>query len=537
MEVANAYAPVRIGILTVFVSALTFAQKPKFEAADVHRSALALNPYTYVSGGVLRGERYGLRKATMLDLIQIAYNVDPDTALGGPNWLEFDRFDIDAKAPAGTSPATIRLMLQSLLADRFHLVLHKDTRPMPAFALASGKRKPKLMEAMGDGNAGCEYQQQPAGSTFNGVSCRNMTMEAFAEWLRAAAGDYLTSPVVNATGIDGPWDFDLKWNGRSRLLPGGVERVTIFNAVEKQLGLNLTLRNAPAPVMVIDSVNERPTENALGITKQLPPREIEFEVADLKPSRPGEPPFGMQVTPGGGFAARAQPMLVLLAAAWDVDWDHMERFAGVHGWVATARFDINAKASTNTNSPPVRGSGYMDDDVRLMMRALLIDRFKIKFHDENRPMTAHSLVPGKVKMKPGNPAVRASCKTARTMANDPRDMNPRLAELLDCRNVTMAEFATVLQPLAPDNFAYPVEDATGLRGRWDFMLSFTPPRMLSGPTPQTAATGDPIAASDPDGGISLADAIGKQLGLKLEMRKRMLPVVVIDHMNESPTPN
>src|SRR6185437_756058 len=86
-------------------SAALFAQSPKFEAADVHRSALALNPYTYVSGGVLRGDRYDLRKATMLDLIQIAYNVDPDTVLGGPNWLEFDRFDIAANAPAGTSPA------------------------------------------------------------------------------------------------------------------------------------------------------------------------------------------------------------------------------------------------------------------------------------------------------------------------------------------------------------------------------------------------------------------------------------------------
>ena len=70
-----------------------------------------MNPYTFVSGGVLRGERYDLRKATVLDLIQIAYNLDPDTVLGGPNWLEFDQFDIAAKAPARTPPATIRLML------------------------------------------------------------------------------------------------------------------------------------------------------------------------------------------------------------------------------------------------------------------------------------------------------------------------------------------------------------------------------------------------------------------------------------------
>lgn len=497
-----------------------------------------MNPYTFVSGGVLRGERYDLRKATVLDLIQIAYNLDPDTVLGGPNWLEFDQFDIAAKAPARTPPATIRLMLQSLLTDRFHLVLHKDTRPMPAFTLTAGKGERKLMEAVGDGNAGCEYQPQPAGSTFIAVSCRNMTMQAFAEWLRGAAGDYLTSPVVDATRLDGSWDFDLKWNGRSRLLPGGVERVTIFKAVEKQLGLSLAPQNAPAPVLVIESVNERPTENAPDIAKKLPHREIEFEVADLKPSRPGESGAGMRVTPGGGFEARAVDLRILLGAAWDMDWSHInERFAPLPKWVSSARFDINAKASTNTNSPPVRGWGYMDDDVRLMLRALLIDRFKIKYHDDNRPMDAYSLAPGKVKMKPGNPAVRASCKTARTIANDPRDLNPRLAELLDCRNVTMAEFAAALQPLAPNNFAYPVEDATGLRGRWDFMLSFTPAWMLTAPAPQTSPIGDSTAASDPGGGISLADAISKQLGLKLEMRRRMLPVAVIDHIEEKPTPN
>src|SRR5262249_44126395 len=73
--------------------------QPRFEAADVHRSPSATNPYNYASGGVLRGERYELRKATMLDLIKTAWNVDADTVFGGPNWLELDRFDIYAKAP------------------------------------------------------------------------------------------------------------------------------------------------------------------------------------------------------------------------------------------------------------------------------------------------------------------------------------------------------------------------------------------------------------------------------------------------------
>ena len=82
----------------------------------MHLSERAMNPYTLISGGVLRGTRYDLRKATMLDLIRIAYDVNPEMVVGWPNWLEFDRFDIAAKAPANTSPATLHLMLQSLLA-------------------------------------------------------------------------------------------------------------------------------------------------------------------------------------------------------------------------------------------------------------------------------------------------------------------------------------------------------------------------------------------------------------------------------------
>src|SRR5438874_6122359 len=96
------------------VTGLSAQTLPKFEVADVHRSDRAMNPYTFVSGGALRGERYDLRKATMLDLIRIAYNVDPATVLGGPNWLEFDRFDIAAKAPPSSSSEQVRLMLQSL---------------------------------------------------------------------------------------------------------------------------------------------------------------------------------------------------------------------------------------------------------------------------------------------------------------------------------------------------------------------------------------------------------------------------------------
>ena len=223
-----------------------------------------MNPQTYRSGGFLRGGRYDLRKATMMDLIRLAYGFEPDTVFGGPDWLEFDRFDIAAKAPPTTSPREIGLMLQSLLADRFKLVFHKDVRPMPVFALKVGKN-PKMNKAEGSGDPQCNYQQQPSASPYTVYSCQNMTMARFAQQLSGMAGDYLTDPVIDSTGLAGAWDFDLKWIPRSRVLPAGVERTTTFSAVEGQLGLTLAADKASAPVIVSDRVNEKPTDNAPNI--------------------------------------------------------------------------------------------------------------------------------------------------------------------------------------------------------------------------------------------------------------------------------
>jgi uncharacterized protein (TIGR03435 family) len=107
-----------IGFLAL-VCAAAFGQstRPAFQIADVHASIPTRNPN--MQGGVLRAGRYEIRKATMLDLIKTAYGVDPDVVFGGPSWLEWDRFDVIAKAPENTPPATVKRMLQLLLADRF----------------------------------------------------------------------------------------------------------------------------------------------------------------------------------------------------------------------------------------------------------------------------------------------------------------------------------------------------------------------------------------------------------------------------------
>src|SRR5215471_17422404 len=103
---------------------------PKFEIADVHVSPkAAIN--AFVRTGPVRAGRYEIRTATMLDLVRIAYGFEADKILGGPNWLELDRFDVIAKVPANSAPDAQKEMLQPLLADRFKLVVHKETKPLP----------------------------------------------------------------------------------------------------------------------------------------------------------------------------------------------------------------------------------------------------------------------------------------------------------------------------------------------------------------------------------------------------------------------
>jgi uncharacterized protein (TIGR03435 family) len=514
----------KIGAILALSCATAFGQT--FEAADVQASPRATNPYTFASGGVLRGGVYDLGKATMLDLLKTAWNVDPDTVFGGPNWLELDRFDVSAKAPPETPPETIRLMLQALLRDRFGLVIHKDTRPMPAFALTAGKNKSKLTDSNGSGPGGCEYQPRLPGATFRVLTCHNITMEAFVQRLRQMAGDYLAAPVVNETGLERAWDFDLKWNPRSVVLGPDASRTTIFDAVDQQLGLKLAPKTAPGPVLVVDRVSEKPTPNPPDTARLLPPRTFEFEVADLKLSRPGEPDLAR--VSRGRYEVHARSPRVLLYDAFDVPFSsEYDLIAGIPKSAFDERIDIAANLPSETSGHT--GNAFTDD-LRLMLRNLLIERFAIKWHYEDRSHSAYTLVSAKPKMKKGDPSHRSSCKEARAIANDPRDSNPRLSRLITCQNVTMTQFSALLQGLAPDYPATSVADATGLDGAWDFTLSFSAPSLLASPS-----AGE--SASDPSGAVSLQEAVNKQLGLKLEKRLRPVSVLVIDHMEEKPTGN
>jgi uncharacterized protein (TIGR03435 family) len=186
---------------------------------------------------------------------------------GGPAWLNTDRFDISAKAPAGTPTDTVRLMIQKLLADRFHLAVHREEKVVKVYAMVAAKSGFKLTRASG-GDPVCA----PSIGQDNVYhrDCRNMSMERLAEQLPNFAPRFFEGrPVVDATRLTGLWDFRLDWTPLSGGLAGlgaapGQEfdtGTTIFATMEKNLGIKLEQREQSTPVIVIDHVDRVPTEN------------------------------------------------------------------------------------------------------------------------------------------------------------------------------------------------------------------------------------------------------------------------------------
>src|SRR5713226_6202747 len=244
------------------------ANGPKFEVADVHNSAQITQPL--VRGPFTSSDRYELRFATMVDLIRIAYNVDPEKVTGGPSWLEMDRFDVLAKPSSGSTAEARRQMLQALLAERFDLAFHNESKPMPAYGLTVAKSG-KLKEADGAGEPGCNFVVQnapPAGPPPGGgpialpviaYTCKNTTMEAFAAGMLslAGAGGYFNNRlVVDQTNVKGAWDFSFQFTPK---LPAGIpttgEKTPLPDALEQQLGLKLEATTVPMPTIAVNRVN------------------------------------------------------------------------------------------------------------------------------------------------------------------------------------------------------------------------------------------------------------------------------------------
>jgi uncharacterized protein (TIGR03435 family) len=299
----------------------------------------------------------------------------------------------------------------------------------------------------------------------------------------------------------------------------------------------------PTPVLVVDHVNQTPSDNLPDVTIKLPtvPAPTEFEVAVIKPSAPDSNERGIRFLPGGRLNVQSMPVKILIMFAWDIDITGIV-LSGAPKWVDSERFDIVAK-------PPDIGSpttAVIDiDSMRLMLCSLPADRFKLKTHTETEPVNVYALVAkGKTKLKQADESSRSTCKYTPL----PLGTSSALTNSYTCQNTTMAQLVHKARQMAPGYIDRPVIDSTGLEGGWDFVLSWTASGIFNrggrgGGTGQQvtpSSTSGPStpglpAASDPSGGVSFFEAVEK-LGLKLELQKHPMPVLVIDHV-EAPSEN
>ena len=264
------YRTVKIAALLALTIA-AFAQQPgrtAFEVASVkpgdpneRRVSLFIQP----------GGKLSTTNASLQMLIGFAYDVRDHQISGGPTWLDAAKFNIEAKAPSDArippgpdGAAELRLMLQSLLAERFKLVVHRETREQQVYNLAVDKAGLKMKEATNVGPG------QPQGLRMTGRGDVTGTA-APVPLLINFLSQQLGRSVVDKTGLTGKYDFMLKWApdpgtaagpraGDDAAPPVDASGPSIFTAVQDELGLKLQSAKGPVEILVIDGP-EKPDAN------------------------------------------------------------------------------------------------------------------------------------------------------------------------------------------------------------------------------------------------------------------------------------
>lgn len=211
----------------------------------------------------IRGNRFATAGTTFVDVFKYAYNVHPDQVVGGPTWLRTQKFDILADPETEKRPSSdqMKAMVQQLLVERFHLVMHHEQKILPVYALVKTADTPKLTKTTADPSGIPTVGYNPSGELYVG----NATMANFATFLQRFV---LDRPAVDQTGIDGRFDLVLRWtpdNFRAGGKPADTQEDAsappgLFTAMKEQLGLKLQPTKAATDVFLIDRA-EQPSEN------------------------------------------------------------------------------------------------------------------------------------------------------------------------------------------------------------------------------------------------------------------------------------
>jgi bla regulator protein BlaR1 len=259
-------------IALIFITACgSFGQAPPppaFDAASVKLSSpadLRGPTFQFNPGGALK-----ITNGTLRDIIETAYSARDFQILGGPGWLNSERYDISARsAPADAQTgqgnpandvAETRLKLQTLLTQRFQLQVHREIKDLPIYALVVGKNGSKLIEGQAPASDG-----PPAGIR-SGCGQMTGTMTSMAN-LAVYLERQLRRPVADRTGLSGKYNFQLDWTPDSGPCSpaansdnGSSDAPSIFTAIEEKLGLKLESTKGPIEVIVVDRA-EKADEN------------------------------------------------------------------------------------------------------------------------------------------------------------------------------------------------------------------------------------------------------------------------------------
>jgi uncharacterized protein (TIGR03435 family) len=293
--------------LLAFSSGFALAQSElTFEVASVKPASPQANGSVGMRGGPGSRDpgRIAYTNVSLINVLVNAYDVLSDQ-ISGPNWLDSSRYDIDAKIPADTTREQFRVMLQNLLAERFHLGLHREKKDFPVYELVVAKGGPKLKRSVPDrdgstplpapnGRGGAtDHNGFPlagphstAQQSVNGVAKmagNQITMATLAQFLKFPMGFLVgnnsigmsNARVVDKTGLDGEYDITLEYEWPGQIVapapgrgggpadpPQAAEPAPdLFTALQQQLGLRLERTKEPFDVLVIDHLDKTPTEN------------------------------------------------------------------------------------------------------------------------------------------------------------------------------------------------------------------------------------------------------------------------------------
>ena len=244
---------------------------PSFEVATIKPNNTGA---TSMQGLVIRGRKFMTRASSLGDLISFAYEVQAKQIINAPDWLDKDRYDIEAvpEQEGVPNPEQIRIMIRKLLADRFALKFHHDKREMSAYVLTVAKDGQKLKPTQLKGNLpGIGIGPGTGGITLNMI---NATIGDFTGFLQILV---LDRPVVDKTGIEGRYDYrctftpdDSQFGGHPPPMPqakdnGSTDTAapaapSLYDAIQQELGLKLSAEKTAVDVIAVDHV-DKPSAN------------------------------------------------------------------------------------------------------------------------------------------------------------------------------------------------------------------------------------------------------------------------------------